>query len=89
MDTNVKRTLVITSHLQIFCSIDSLPTSNASQFVNFLFELLSNHYSPGYADLFLGDRTPASRDQLVIFDSGSSYSYLKAQPYQALVTWVS
>ncbi|CAM8952065.1 unnamed protein product [Rhodiola kirilowii] len=48
----------------------------------------TNHYSPGYADLLLGDRTPASRDQLVIFDSGSSYSYLKAQPYQALVSWL-
>ncbi|VFR00988.1 unnamed protein product [Cuscuta campestris] len=46
------------------------------------------HYSPGYAELiFYGIRTEFKNFR-VIFDSGSSYTYLHFEPYQALVSLV-
>ncbi|CAL4911342.1 unnamed protein product [Urochloa decumbens] len=45
-----------------------------------------NYYSPGSASLYFGGRSLGVRPMEVVFDSGSSFTYFAAQPYQALVT---
>lgn len=45
-----------------------------------------NYYSPGSASLYFGDRSLGVRLAKVVFDSGSSFTYFAAKPYQALVT---
>jgi hypothetical protein len=47
-----------------------------------------NYYSPGSASLYFGDRSLGVRLAKVVFDSGSSFTYFAAKPYQALVTAV-
>lgn len=44
------------------------------------------HYSPGYAELYFGGKSTGVKDLLVIFDSGSSYTYFASQAYQALLS---
>lgn len=46
------------------------------------------HYSPGFAELILGGRTTGLNNLLVVFDSGSSYTYLNSQTYQTLLSFV-
>jgi hypothetical protein len=48
-----------------------------------------NYYSPGSASLYFGGRSLGVRPMEVVLDSGSSYTYFSAQPYQALVTAVN
>ncbi|XP_048232750.1 aspartic proteinase Asp1 isoform X2 [Ricinus communis] len=43
------------------------------------------HYSPGFAELIFDGKSTGIRNLLVVFDSGSSYTYLNAQAYQHLV----
>ncbi|XP_057492172.1 aspartic proteinase Asp1-like [Actinidia eriantha] len=45
-----------------------------------------SHYSPGFAELILGGKATGYKNLLVIFDSGSSYTYLNSQAYLALVS---
>ncbi|KAL6906164.1 hypothetical protein ACP4OV_003765 [Aristida adscensionis] len=45
-----------------------------------------NYYSPGSASLYFGGRSLGVRPMEVVFDSGSSFTYFAAQPYQALVS---
>ncbi|KAF8726318.1 hypothetical protein HU200_019780 [Digitaria exilis] len=45
-----------------------------------------NYYSPGSASLYFGGRSLGVRPMEVVFDSGSSFTYFAAQPYQALFT---
>ncbi|KAG2615147.1 aspartic proteinase Asp1-like [Panicum virgatum] len=45
-----------------------------------------NYYSPGSASLYFGGRSLGVRSMEVVFDSGSSFTYFAAQPYQTLVT---
>ncbi|XP_066355132.1 aspartic proteinase Asp1-like [Miscanthus floridulus] len=47
---------------------------------------LRNYYSPGSASLYFGDQSLRVKLTEVVFDSGSSFTYFAAQPYQALVT---
>ncbi|KAL5820149.1 hypothetical protein ACOSQ4_023991 [Xanthoceras sorbifolium] len=44
----------------------------------------TKHYSPGFAELFFGGKSTGLKNLLTIFDSGSSYTYLNSQAYQAL-----
>lgn len=46
----------------------------------------SKHYSPGLAELVLGGRSTGQNNLHVVFDSGSSYSYLSYKAYQTLVS---
>jgi hypothetical protein len=48
-----------------------------------------NYYSPGSASLYFGGRSLGVGPMEVVLDSGSSFTYFSAQPYQALVTAVS
>lgn len=48
----------------------------------------SKHYSSGLAELILGGKTTGFKNLLVIFDSGSSYTYLNSLAYQALVSLI-
>lgn len=46
---------------------------------------LTNHYSPGHAELLFGGKSTGVKNLHVVFDSGSSYSYLNSQPYEAFL----
>lgn len=50
---------------------------------------VSEHYSPGFAELMFGGKTTGIKNLLIIFDSGSSYTYLNSQAYGALMPLVS
>ncbi|KAG5528976.1 hypothetical protein RHGRI_029588 [Rhododendron griersonianum] len=45
-----------------------------------------SHYSPGYAELTIGGKGTGCKNILVLFDSGSSYTYLNSQAYQAFIS---
>lgn len=49
----------------------------------------SQHYSLGDAELTFGGKTTGIKNLLVVFDSGSSYSYFNLQAYEALTYLVS
>ncbi|KAJ0976855.1 hypothetical protein J5N97_012329 [Dioscorea zingiberensis] len=44
-----------------------------------------NHYSPGQASFYFGAQALGVKQQQMIFDSGSSFTYFAMQPYQALL----
>lgn len=46
------------------------------------------HYSAGSAELIFGGKSVGYKNLLVVFDSGSSYSYLNSQAYLALLSLV-
>ncbi|KAL5555221.1 hypothetical protein UlMin_037457 [Ulmus minor] len=48
----------------------------------------SKHYSPGYGELMFGGKHTGVKGLLTVFDSGSSYTYLNNQAYQALTFWI-
>ncbi|KAL7605909.1 hypothetical protein Lser_V15G16464 [Lactuca serriola] len=43
------------------------------------------HYSPGYGEVIYGGKATGLKNLLVIFDSGSSYTYLSSQAYEGLL----
>nr|GME09443.1 aspartic proteinase Asp1 [Ipomoea batatas] len=43
------------------------------------------HYSPGPAELTFGGKSTGAKNMVVVFDSGSSYSYFISQPYEAFL----
>lgn len=47
------------------------------------------HYSPGYGEVMYGGKQTGLKNLLVIFDSGSSYTYLSSQAYEGLLYLVS
>lgn len=47
------------------------------------------HYSPGPAELTFSGKSTGVKNMIVVFDSGSSYSYLNSQPYEAFLYSVS
>ncbi|XP_059656334.1 aspartic proteinase Asp1 [Cornus florida] len=47
------------------------------------------HYSPGVGELIFGGEATGAKNLNVVFDSGSSYTYLNSQAYQALISLVS
>ncbi len=50
---------------------------------------VSEHYSPGYAELIYGGKTTGIKNLPTVFDSGSSYTYLVSLAYNALTSLVS
>ncbi|PKI72667.1 hypothetical protein CRG98_007044 [Punica granatum] len=48
----------------------------------------SKHYSPGIAELTFAGKPTRSRNLLILFDSGSSYTYLSSQAYEDLASRV-
>lgn len=44
------------------------------------------HYSPGFAELIFGRKATGVGNLLVVFDSGSSYTYFASQPYNTLMS---
>ncbi|XP_015890858.3 aspartic proteinase Asp1 [Ziziphus jujuba] len=48
----------------------------------------SKHYSPGFAELILGGKSTGLKNLFTVFDSGSSFTYLRSQAYQALTSWI-
>lgn len=49
----------------------------------------SNHYSLGPAELLFDGQSTGTKGLLMIFDSGSSYTYFNALAYKAVVSAVS
>uniref|UniRef100_A0A0E0IZ43 Peptidase A1 domain-containing protein n=1 Tax=Oryza nivara TaxID=4536 RepID=A0A0E0IZ43_ORYNI len=45
-----------------------------------------NYYSPGSATLYFDRRSLSTKPMEVVFDSGSTYTYFSAQPYQATIS---
>ncbi|KAL3523439.1 hypothetical protein ACH5RR_016273 [Cinchona calisaya] len=48
----------------------------------------AKHYAAGSAEFTLGGKGMGFKNVVVVFDSGSSYTYLNSQTYQSLVSWV-
>ncbi|KAI5335794.1 hypothetical protein L3X38_025928 [Prunus dulcis] len=48
----------------------------------------TKHYSPGLAELIVGGKSTGFRNLVMVFDSGSSYTYLNSQAYQFLTSWL-
>ncbi|GLT28154.1 hypothetical protein SLA2020_031060 [Shorea laevis] len=46
---------------------------------------LPKFYSPGFAELVFSGKTTGLKDLIVVFDSGSSYTYFNSQAYQNLL----
>ncbi|WOG98559.1 hypothetical protein DCAR_0417903 [Daucus carota subsp. sativus] len=46
------------------------------------------HYTPGFAELILNGRSSGLKNLLVVFDSGSSYTYFNTQTYQTLLSFI-
>uniref|UniRef100_A0A7C8ZDM8 Aspartic proteinase Asp1 n=3 Tax=Opuntia streptacantha TaxID=393608 RepID=A0A7C8ZDM8_OPUST len=44
------------------------------------------HYSPGFAELTFGRKTTGVENLVVVFDSGSSYTYFSSQAYYTLIS---
>ncbi|GKV33982.1 hypothetical protein SLEP1_g42413 [Rubroshorea leprosula] len=42
-------------------------------------------YSPGFAELVFSGKTTGLKDLIVVFDSGSSYTYFNSQAYQNIL----
>lgn len=51
----------------------------------FLIFFFRNYYSPGSATLYFDRHSLGMNPMDVVFDSGSTYTYFTAQPYQATV----
>lgn len=49
----------------------------------------SKHYSSGLAELLFDQKATGVKNLLVVFDSGSSYTYLASQPYHTLVSLIT
>lgn len=47
-----------------------------------------NHYSSGPAELLFGGKSTGVKGLLVVFDSGSSYTYFNSQAYQTIVNLI-
>ncbi|CAN6540446.1 unnamed protein product [Malus baccata var. baccata] len=48
----------------------------------------SKHYSPGPAELMVDGKSTGIGNLRMVFDSGSSYTYLSSQVYQFLTSWL-
>nr|GEU92513.1 aspartic proteinase Asp1 isoform X1 [Tanacetum cinerariifolium] len=47
---------------------------------------IEKHYSLGTAELYVGGKTSGIKGLPIVFDSGSTYTYVNAEAYKALVT---
>ncbi|KAI4330100.1 hypothetical protein MLD38_028407 [Melastoma candidum] len=48
----------------------------------------TRNYSPGTAELLFGGKSTGMKDLLIVFDTGSSYTYLCSQTYNTLTSMV-
>ncbi|XAR73118.1 Nepenthesin [Bertholletia excelsa] len=46
----------------------------------------TKHYSPGLAELIFGGKATGVKNLIVVFDSGSSYTYLNSKAYHAFIS---
>lgn len=88
---NISRTLFFISHAQFLSVlIYILYSSYSFSPVSIILLLVySKHYSPGFAELIFDGKSTGFRDLHMVFDSGSSYTYLNSQAYHFLILWVS
>lgn len=80
--------LTILLIFQVFSTVDAKYVSVA-YFKPWAQFCIIRHYSPGYAELTIGGKGIGYKNILVLFDSGSSYTYLNSQAYQAFISSVS
>lgn len=80
--------LTILLIFQVFSTVDAKYVSVA-YFKPWAQFCIIRHYSPGYAELTIGGKGTGCKNILVLFDSGSSYTYLNSQAYQAFISSVS
>ncbi|KAL6870811.1 hypothetical protein ACP4OV_014659 [Aristida adscensionis] len=69
----------------LFFGDDIVPTSRVT-WVPMARSTSGNFYSPGSATLYFDRRSLGVKPMEVVFDSGSTYTYFAAQPYQAVVS---
>uniref|UniRef100_A0A0A9GT24 Aspartic proteinase Asp1 n=1 Tax=Arundo donax TaxID=35708 RepID=A0A0A9GT24_ARUDO len=69
----------------LFFGDDMVPTSRVT-WVPMARSTSGNYYSPGSATLYFDRRSLGVKPMEVVFDSGSTYTYFVAQPYQAVVS---
>uniref|UniRef100_A0A0D9XPU9 Aspartic proteinase Asp1 n=1 Tax=Leersia perrieri TaxID=77586 RepID=A0A0D9XPU9_9ORYZ len=69
----------------LFFGDDMVPTSRVT-WVPMARSSSGNYYSPGTASLYFDRRSLGGKPMEVVFDSGSTYTYFTAQPYQATVS---
>ncbi|XP_006662787.1 aspartic proteinase Asp1-like [Oryza brachyantha] len=69
----------------LFFGDDMVPTSRVT-WVPMVKSSSGNYYSPGSATLYFDRRSLGITPMEVVFDSGSTYTYFSAQPYQAIVS---
>ncbi|KAH7681078.1 Aspartic peptidase A1 family protein [Dioscorea alata] len=50
---------------------------------------LAKYYSPGQASIYFGTKSLGVRQQQMVFDSGSSFTYFALQPYQSLLNAIT
>nr|GEY17752.1 aspartic proteinase Asp1-like [Tanacetum cinerariifolium] len=50
---------------------------------------IEEHYSLGTAELYVGGTTTGMKDLPIVFDSGSTYTYLSPKPYEALISMLT
>ncbi|EEC67807.1 hypothetical protein OsI_35373 [Oryza sativa Indica Group] len=69
----------------LFFGDDMVPTSRVT-WVPMVRSTSGNYYSPGSATLYFDRRSLSTKPMEVVFDSGSTYTYFSAQPYQATIS---
>ncbi|KQJ89126.1 aspartic proteinase Asp1 [Brachypodium distachyon] len=69
----------------LFFGDNVVPTSRAT-WVPMVRSTSGNYYSPGSGTLYFDRRSLGVKPMEVVFDSGSTYTYFAAQPYQATVS---
>ncbi|KAG8091111.1 hypothetical protein GUJ93_ZPchr0011g28103 [Zizania palustris] len=69
----------------LFFGDDMVPTSRVT-WVPMARSTSGDYYSPGSATLYFDRRSLGMKPMEVVFDSGSTYTYFAAQPYQAIVS---
>ncbi|CAB4309202.1 unnamed protein product [Prunus armeniaca] len=90
-----------TTHLALGCGYDQLPGSSYHPIDGVLglgkgkpsiVSQLSNQglvrHVIGLAELIVGGKSTGFRNLVMVFDSGSSYTYLNSQAYQFLTSWL-
>ncbi|WVZ53823.1 hypothetical protein U9M48_004713 [Paspalum notatum var. saurae] len=69
----------------LFFGDDIVPTSRVT-WVPMAQSTSGDYYSPGSGTLYFDRRSLGLKPMEVVFDSGSTYTYFTAQPYQAVVS---
>lgn len=77
------------SHMKELCIRASLRFFPFFRFIWFIIHFCRNYYSPGSGTLYFDKRSLGVKPMEVVFDSGSTYTYFTAQPYQAVVSAVN